>query len=285
MKISIGLPSLVRNVRAETIPEWARRAEAAGFSSLSVGGRFTYPNVMDTVALAAAAGATSSIGLVTNILVAPAWPPLLLAKELAGIQGVSGGRLTAGLGIGGREDEFMAQGAGPRGAGKRMDDALEVFRDFWAGRPIPGKQFAGVPGEGVEIPLLFGGTAPAALQRMAKWGKGYMSGTVPVSMSASWFDNARRAWTDAGREDKQYLVGTVHFALDDDSDRGRNYIYDFYSNLGEEVAALCSSAVVGSTDAARDRVKQYEDLGVDELIFNPTIDDLDEIERLTEAVR
>ena len=56
---------------------------------------------MDTVALAAAAGATSTIGLISNIMIAPVWPAALLAKEVAGIDAVSGNRLTLGIGLGG----------------------------------------------------------------------------------------------------------------------------------------------------------------------------------------
>src|SRR5206468_2806521 len=110
---------------------------------------------------------------------------------------------------------------------------LEIFRDFWAGGPVEGSEFAGVPGGRVEVPMLFGGTAPAALNRMAKWGKGYIAGTVPVSMAASWFDGARQAWTDAGREGDPYLVGTAYFALGD-FEKGRTNVYDYYSSLGEE---------------------------------------------------
>src|SRR5689334_24306649 len=101
------------------IPAWARRAEAAGFSSLGTVGRTAYPGVFDTVALAAAAGATERIGLLSNVLLGPVWPPVLLAKELAGIDGVSGNRLTIGLGIGARADDFVVDGLGPKGLGKR----------------------------------------------------------------------------------------------------------------------------------------------------------------------
>ncbi|MFF0014991.1 hypothetical protein [Streptomyces sp. NPDC005374] len=72
---------------------------------------------------------------------------------------------------------------------------------------------------------------------------------------------------------------------DGDAESARTRVYDYYSLQGEDVATLTSSAAVGSTGAAHDVVKQYEDLGVDELFFNPTIDDLAEVERLAEAVR
>ncbi|MEU6033261.1 LLM class flavin-dependent oxidoreductase [Streptomyces tauricus] len=62
---------------------------------------------MDTVALAAAAGATNRIGLISNVLLGPVWPAHMLAKEAQSIDGVSGGRLTLGIGLGGRPDDFV----------------------------------------------------------------------------------------------------------------------------------------------------------------------------------
>jgi alkanesulfonate monooxygenase SsuD/methylene tetrahydromethanopterin reductase-like flavin-dependent oxidoreductase (luciferase family) len=110
VKIGIGLPNQVRNLNPEVIPQWAVKAEEAGFSTLGTVGRYAYPGVSDTVALAAAAGATSRIGLLSHVLLATTWPAYLLAKEVAGIDGVSGGRLTLGIGVGIREDDFVAEG-------------------------------------------------------------------------------------------------------------------------------------------------------------------------------
>lgn len=89
---------------------------------------------MDTVALAAAAGATSTIGLLTTVLLGPVWPSVILAKEAASIDAVSGGRFTLGLGLGGRPDDFVVEGLGPRGTGKRLDADIEMFRRVWAAR-------------------------------------------------------------------------------------------------------------------------------------------------------
>ncbi|GAA5168434.1 MULTISPECIES: hypothetical protein [Amycolatopsis] len=76
MKIGITLPNLVGGTRE--IPGWAATAEEAGFASLGTAGRFAYPAVSDTVALAAAAAVTE------RIVIAPGWPAALLAKEVAG---------------------------------------------------------------------------------------------------------------------------------------------------------------------------------------------------------
>jgi hypothetical protein len=70
MQIGTGLPNQVRNMRPDVIPAWAAQAEGAGFSRLSAGGRYAYPGVSDTVTLAAAAAATSRIGLMSGVMLA-----------------------------------------------------------------------------------------------------------------------------------------------------------------------------------------------------------------------
>jgi alkanesulfonate monooxygenase SsuD/methylene tetrahydromethanopterin reductase-like flavin-dependent oxidoreductase (luciferase family) len=136
MRIGAGLPNQVRDMRPAVIPAWAREAENAGFTSLSTVGRYAYPGVSDTVALAAAAAVTSGIELISGVLLGPTWPGRLLAKELAGIDGVSNGRLTVGLGVGSRPDDFVVEGHGAAGRGKRFDQDLAHFRDVWNGEPV-----------------------------------------------------------------------------------------------------------------------------------------------------
>jgi alkanesulfonate monooxygenase SsuD/methylene tetrahydromethanopterin reductase-like flavin-dependent oxidoreductase (luciferase family) len=137
-RIGIGLPNQVRNVNPSVIPRWSVQAEEAGFSTLGTVGRHAYPSVADTVALTAAAAVTSRIELMSTVLLAATWPATLLAKELAGIDGISGNRLTLGIGSGGRPDDFLPPEYGMRGRGERLDRDLETFRDVWRGEPFNG---------------------------------------------------------------------------------------------------------------------------------------------------
>jgi alkanesulfonate monooxygenase SsuD/methylene tetrahydromethanopterin reductase-like flavin-dependent oxidoreductase (luciferase family) len=283
MKIGIGLPNQVRDVRPTVIPEWAAKAEEVGFSTLGTVGRVAYPGVMDTVALAAAAGATSRIGLLTNVLVATVWPAALLAKEAAGIDGVSGGRLTLGVAAGIRADDFVADGHGPESRGKRFDRDLEVYRDIWRGREVGGGGNPAVTPGTREIPLLFGAVAPAAFERMARWGQGYIGGSFPPEMVAGAFDSARAVWRKAGREGLPRLVATTYFTLAD-VDKGREKIYDYYSVAGDEIASIVTNGVRGSAQAVKEAITAFTDLGADELIFNPATDDISEVSRLAEIV-
>lgn len=281
MKIGIGLPNQVRDVRSTVIPAWAARAEGAGFSTLGTVGRIAYPGVMDTVTLAAAAGATSTIGLISNVMLATVWPATLLAKELAGIDGVSGGRLTVGFGIGFRSDDFVVDGLGPKGLGTRIDRDLETYQALWTGQPVGGGDNPAVPAGSREVPMLFGGIAPASYARMAKWGQGYIAGSVVPEVVAGFFDQARAAWKDAGRSGEPRLVAIAYFALGD-ADKGRANVYDYYS--GTEFADPISASVSGTPDAVRATVAGFADLGTEELIFNPATDDIDEIDRLANVV-
>jgi alkanesulfonate monooxygenase SsuD/methylene tetrahydromethanopterin reductase-like flavin-dependent oxidoreductase (luciferase family) len=283
MKVGIGLPNQVRDLRPSVIPEWASRAEKAGFSSLGSVGRIAYPGVMDTVALAAAAGATSTIGLISNIMIAPVWPAVLLAKEVAGIDTVSGNRLTLGIGLGGRPDDFVADGLGPRGTGKRLDHDLEVYRNVWRGEPVGGGSNPLVTTGTREVPLMFGGAAPASFERMARWGVGYIGGSMPAEMVAPSFDAARAAWKNAGHEGSPRLVG-IAYCVFSDAEQGRSNVRDYYGSAGEEVVDIVDRGICAGPDAVRSAVKTYAELGADEVIFNPTLDDIGEVTRLADVV-
>ncbi len=281
MQIGIGLPNQVRDVTPSIIPRWAARAEEAGFSTLATTGRYAYPSVSDTVALATAAGATTTIGLLSAVLLAPTWPGALLAKEIAGIDGVSGGRLTLGVGVGSREDEFTVPGHGIHGRGERLDSDLATYRDVWGGKPVGNGPNPAVPSGTRQVPMLFGGYSPRAVNRMVRWGEGYIGGALPPAMTAPSFEAARRAWREAGRHGAPKLVVLAYFALGD-TDAGRANIQDFYRLAPKDIA---TNAVLRTTrETIEQSITQYTDLGIDEIIFVPAADDLDEVTRLADIV-
>jgi alkanesulfonate monooxygenase SsuD/methylene tetrahydromethanopterin reductase-like flavin-dependent oxidoreductase (luciferase family) len=286
VRIGIGLPNQVRDVRASVIPQWAVQAESAGFSTLGSIGRLAYPGVMDTVALAAAAGATSTIGLLSTVLLGPTWPGALLAKEAAGIDGVSGGRLRLGLGIGNpdmRADDFVVPGLSGKGRGKRFDADLATYRSVWRGEPFGGGPNPGVPAGTREVPLLIGGGAPASFERMARWSQGYVAGGSPAPQTGESFDKARTAWQAAGRDGSPQLVAIGYFAFGD-VDKGRANARNYYIAAGDEFADMVAGGVSAGPDAVRATVRAFEEIGTDELILHPVLDDLDEIARLADAV-
>ena len=113
MKIGIGLPTTVPGRGGELVVQWARRAEAAGFSSLGVVDRVAYDAWEPLASLAAAAAVTESVRLVSMVLIGPIHNTALLARQAATVDVISNGRLTLGLGIGARHEDYRVSGADP----------------------------------------------------------------------------------------------------------------------------------------------------------------------------
>src|SRR5213592_465091 len=134
MEIGIGLPATVPGVGRDDLLAWARRAEERGFSSLGTIDRLVYPNFEPLVALAAAAAVTERVRLTTDILLAPLrGNGAVLAKQAATVDALSNGRLTLGIAVGGRPDDFEAAGVPFHERGALMDDMLDEMKQVWAG--------------------------------------------------------------------------------------------------------------------------------------------------------
>ncbi len=283
MKIGIGLPNQVPHLDATVIPAWAAQAEALGFSSLGTLGRIAYPGVMDTIALAAAAATTSTIGLYSSVLVGPAWPAVLLAKEAASIDAISGGRLTLGLGLGNRSDDYVVEGLEAKQMGRRLDDDIQTYRRTWAGAAIGGGTNPAVINGSRQVPLIFGGRVPATFQRVAQEGEGYVGSAVPAVMMSPIFDAVRAAWAAAGREGTPRLVATAYFALGN-PDSGRANVHNYYSFASADVAGLIAGNVAVDRERIRAVCAGFEEIGADEIILNPATGDLDEVKRLAQCL-
>ena len=279
MDISIGLPNTL-NHAGPLMVDWARRAEERGFTSLGTIDRIVYPNYDTITSLAVAAGATSRIGLLSGILLAPLYPPVWLAKAAASLDAMSGGRLTLGLGVGGRADDFAAMGVAMNERGRAMDRALEVMRTVFAGGALPGDAFP-VASHG-SPKLLIGGTSDAAVRRTVEYGQGWIAGGGGPEATAPMVTRVRKAWEDAGREGLPRIAALAYFGLGDD-EQSRASLRSYYGFLGDWVDAVVESAL-RTPQSLRDAVEAYAEAGVDELIFDPTVASLDEVDRAADAV-
>jgi alkanesulfonate monooxygenase SsuD/methylene tetrahydromethanopterin reductase-like flavin-dependent oxidoreductase (luciferase family) len=134
-----------------------------------------------------------------------------------------------------------------------------------------------------EIPLMFGGHSTASYERMARWGKGYIGGSVPAPMVAPSFEAARAAWDKGGREGPPRLVALAYFALGD-AEQGRGNVWEFYRIGGEEFAGLVTGGIAVGPDEVRETVAAFADIGATDLILNPAVGDPDEISRLADIV-
>jgi alkanesulfonate monooxygenase SsuD/methylene tetrahydromethanopterin reductase-like flavin-dependent oxidoreductase (luciferase family) len=284
VRIGIGLPNPVPGCPGTLLPQWAMTAERRGFSSLATLDRIVFPSHESITSLAAAAAVTDRIGLLTNIIVLPTRDPVVIAKETATVAAISGGRLTVDVGVGGREDDFTATNTRFNDRGRRTDAMLDTMIRAWRGEPIAGSGEPVVPEvPGGTIPLLIGGYGEPGVRRTLRYGIGWTAGGVPPDQVAPLAARVRTAWGDAGRDGKPRIVALTYFSLGDDvEERSYSYLrrYYAYTGAGDAVAA----SALRSPKMIQDALDQYIDAGVDELIFDPTVAELSQVDRLADVV-
>lgn len=284
MLIGIGLPNHVAGVSGRLLVECARRAEQRGFDAVTTIDRLIYPSLDSMTALALAAGATSNVSLVSNVLLAPLYPPVLLAKQLATLADASGNRLTLGVGVGARPDDYAAVGVEFGSRGAILDDATTVWRRIWAGESLDG-EFALCPAP-VTIPILFGGKGKPTLRRVTTHGDGWAAGAVRDYETQESFGEVIRArWQEAGRAGSPTLQTSVNFTMGEQAlvEEGRRNLARYYGNA-PQYAALNVADMIHAPEDAKGTVQRYRDMGFDRLLFHPSVASLDQVDRLAEAV-
>ena len=281
MNIGLGLPS----TDPTALLDWARRGDAGPFSTLGLLDRLVYDNPEPLVTLAVLAGATTRVRLQTEVLLAPLREPALLAKQAATLDRLCGGLLVLGLGVGGRADDHLATGTDIRTRGRRLDEQMALMRRLWSGEPYD--DHVGPIGPAPARPggpeVLFGGFQPAALERVARWGDGFLAAAAP-SWAGGLIDTVRAAWKDLGREGAPRIVAQVSTALGppaviDDARAAIGRYYEFSGHAEAMVAGLLTTP--GQIRAA---IAQFEDLGADEVMLYCHGRDPGQVDRLAEII-
>ena len=286
MRIALGLPSRIVSATGDLMLEWATRADRGPFSSLVVTDRVVSNALEPLAVLAIVGGATRRVRLMTSVVIGPTRETTLLARQAATIDALSGGRLTLGVGIGVRENDYLATGFDFHRRGKRVEEQLPILRRLWAGEQLS-KEVGSIgplsprPG-GPE--LLIGGYVPAIARRIAAWGDGYMApgGGEPESMLEMW-QQIGKAWREAGRQGQPRWVGATYFALGPDAvDQASRYINANYG-YNPELAERRLRGIPTTPRAVEDAIKRQADMGVDEFILRPCAAELDQMERLADV--
>ncbi|MFF6998200.1 LLM class flavin-dependent oxidoreductase [Streptomyces sp. NPDC008313] len=281
MNVGIGLPI----GDPTTLLTWARRADAGPFSTLGLLDRLVYDNPEPLIALAVLAGATSRIRVQTEVLLAPLRETALLAKQVATLDRMTGGRLVLGLGIGGRDDDHLATGVDIRTRGRRLNSQMAQMRRLWSGEPYgdgvgPIGPEPARPG-GPEV--LFGGFKPAALERVARWGDGFLAAAAP-SWAGGLFDTVRGFWKEYGREGEPRFVAQVNVALGppDVIDQARSAMHAYYEFTG--MADRMTAGLLTTPAEIRDALAGFGDLGADEVMLYCYGLDPDQVDRIADLL-
>jgi probable F420-dependent oxidoreductase len=258
---------------AGAFPEVAKAAEAAGFHGIALtehpapsrrwlesGG---HQSVDPFVALGAAAGATTSLALVTNISVIPYRNPLLLAKAAATLNRMSEGRFYLGAGAGYLKSEYFALGVDFSERNALFEEALQVMQLHWSGQPFSfeGRHFSARDIQALpaprdhDVPIWMGGNSDAALKRAAKYAAGWMPMTAPASVART----ARTPPVTTTEELRERLGTLERFA-------GERYkeLELIMGFSGPRLANFDQEA-----EQVRHRIGELEELGVDWVFVGP----------------
>jgi alkanesulfonate monooxygenase SsuD/methylene tetrahydromethanopterin reductase-like flavin-dependent oxidoreductase (luciferase family) len=284
------LPTMVPHTRAQT-RAWCEGVDRGPWSSLAVPERITYPSHALTVDLAAAAAWTERVRLWTTIVILPMRDPVMTAKELASVDVLAEGRLTVGVGVGGREHDYRAVGASFERRWDRLDQGVARLQAIWRGEPpFDGADPVGpAPVQAGGPPLIAGAMGPKSVARAARWASGVdgawtLDGDTSAMRDA--FAMIEAAWRDAGRGDAPHRSSSIWYALGDDAEeRLRAYAHQYMRIFGDDVAAWAAGAVTCFTaDALRGAVDAAAEAGADEFFLVPTTGDPAELDRTVDAL-
>jgi alkanesulfonate monooxygenase SsuD/methylene tetrahydromethanopterin reductase-like flavin-dependent oxidoreductase (luciferase family) len=288
------LPVMEPNLDGAVLEEWARTVDEGPFSSLCWGERIAFGNPDSLTLLGAVAAWTTRVRLVTTVVVPQLHDPVMLAKGLATGDMLSGGRLTVGIGVGGRKEDYDAVGADTSTQTMRgMADRVEIMRRVWAGDKVtesvlpvgPSPVQPGGP------PLLVGTIGPKTVRSAATWADG-MAGTtldLDVDEQNTLFDVARAAWRDAGKP-KPHLATSFWFAMGEgEAPRAQMHRHlRRYMNWipVEFVDAMApTTGWTGDEDDLHGVLRAFEAIGTDEVHLIPTSTDVEQLRRVADVAK
>ena len=276
IRIGFGLGTQTLAGDAERFPAFVDALEARRFDSLWLSERLTGPAPDPLVALAVAAGRTRTLKLGTSVLVVPGRNPVVLAKGLATLDRLSGGRLLPGVGLGAPVPaEHRAFGVDKGARAGLFDEAVTLMRRLWTEDDVhhDGEHFH-VDGVTIRprplqdpIDVWLGGTAPSELRRTGRLGDGWLpSFTVPAEVEEGWATITKVA-ADHGRAIEPEHLGVLVLYT-----RGE---------LPDAIAGVVASrrpgldpreVVPSGIDGLRRQVERFIDVGASKFVVVPLAD-------------
>ena len=282
MKLGFGLPNIGPVASPDAIIKVSKRAEELGYDSLWVVERLLNPlnpqtpypgtpdgslpqqyrSVLDPLqVLSFAAANTSRVSLGTSVLVMGYRNPLVLAQSLTAIDVLSGGRLIVGFGQGWSKDEFDVVGTSMASRAGMADEFLHALKAVWTDNPVEfqGNHFQ-IPPSYIDIkpvqkphpPIFLAAYAPAAMQRVATLGDGWMPAGIPIEGMAQMMEGIREMASQSGRDPSELkMIVRANIEISDRS-------------AGAERAVFS-----GTLDEIKADITRVKDMGADEVFLDP----------------
>lgn len=285
------MPVMEPDLDVATLEAWARAIDEGPFASACFGERIAFDNPETLTLLGALAAWTERVRLVITVIVPALHDPVMLAKALATGDLLCGGRLTVGLGVGGRQEDYRAVGADPATQTMRdMADRAVVMKRVWAGEKLTEsvRPVGPPPVQDGGPELLVGTMGPKTVRNAAVWADGLAGTTLDLDVDAvdALFGVARNAWADAGKPPPR-LTTSFWFAL------GPNAREQMHSHLRHYMNWIPASYVdamapttgfAGGQDELRRVLQKFADIGTDEVHLIPTSSDIDQVRAAADIV-
>ena len=302
MRLGFALPQVGTFAGPDALSRIARTSEELGYDTLWVLDRVLAPtdpqapypasadgslpdefkHVLDPVGtLTFVAALTSRVGLGTSILNLAYYNPVLLGRQLATLDVLSGGRLRIGLGTGWSPDEFEATGSPMDDRGARTDEALQALYAIWGDDPVafdgtyfrvPPSTIGVKPVQKPHPPVYMAAYAPPSMRRIAKYADGWNPAGVPIAAMGEMFAGIKQMAAAEGRDPESLelvIRANVYFS-DDPIGDGRVDFMGTIEQIGGDVAAA-------------------RDLGADEVFFDvqfsPDVNSVDAMAMRMEQLR
>jgi probable F420-dependent oxidoreductase len=273
------------------------RAEALGFESAWVVEQVlgATPSLEPVELLSWAAALTSRIRLGTAVLLTPLRSPVHLAKSLATLDQLSGGRLDIGIGLGGNPKIYPAFGISAERRVARFNEGLRLMQALWT---EPRVTFAGEfwqlenaalepkPLQRPHPPLWVGAHHPEAFRRSIAWAKGFMgAGSATTATFAKEVALLRKLLAEAGRDPASIEIGKrVYVGVDRDRDRAGRRLAEYFAGFYGRAELAAEVSVWGSVDQVVAGLREVKAAGAEILMLNPVFDEVEQLETLAADV-
>jgi alkanesulfonate monooxygenase SsuD/methylene tetrahydromethanopterin reductase-like flavin-dependent oxidoreductase (luciferase family) len=287
MKIGICLPYMKAGLTRDDYMAWFARVDDGPFHSISCGERIHGPSFDMRIVLSAAAAVTTKVEITPTLYVLPMHSATRVAKEVATLDILSGGRVqNMVVGYGGREQDYEAVGAPFKGRYSTMDKQVAQMKQVWAQHELiagagpigPAPTLAQGPN------ILAGAMGPKSIERCSKWADGLYawSGNAETKEWENTFSMAEAAWDRSERASKPYRLGGFWYTLADNGQQKLyDYVYEYLAIAGDEIATMMAKSVHRSSqDSVKQALDNAESAGCEELFLVPATAEIAEIDRL-----
>ena len=287
------MPVMEPDLDADVLRSWAHAIDEGPFASACFGERIAFDNPEALTLLGALSAWTDRVRLVSTVVVPQLHDPVMLAKALATADMLSGGRLTVGLGVGGRLEDYRAVGADPATQTMRdMGERAAAMKRVWAGQKLTESlcPVGPAPAQDGGPDLLVGTMGPKTVRSAVNWADGLAGTTLDLDVDgvSALFDVARNAWAEAGKPPPR-LTTSFWFALGPQaSAREQMHLHlRRYMNWipVEHVDAMApSTGFAGNQDDLLAALRAFADIGTDEVHLIPTSSDVGQLRDVADVV-